>query len=117
MKEYKDSKGNKLQIGDLVSVAGGLFFEIRGFNEIVGQTMASGDYGDFNISIIELVPDGRKEDIFVWGASDGNGESYLYNQKPEQIGNCWNGDSIWISDKKIFPQMKPQKYKLVPVKE
>jgi hypothetical protein len=63
MTEYKDSKGNELQIGDLVSCHG-LQFRISGFNEIVGQTMASGDYGDFNISILKLVPEDNRNPLF-----------------------------------------------------
>jgi hypothetical protein len=62
MSGYKDRNGNDLEVGNRVSCSG-LIFEITGFTKIVGQTMVSGEYGDFNISILEKISDDAEKDI------------------------------------------------------
>lgn len=67
----------------------------------------------------------KPQDIFVWGACDKNGSSWIFDVKP----NLLKEDGIWLdsvraytSAKKLnrvnlFPEDKPQKFKLVPVED
>ena len=66
----------------------------------------------------------EKKDVFVWGACDGDGDSYLYKEKPIYDATLYSwkeeiGDDNMIEFEKgnLFPKDKPQKYKVVPVDE
>ena len=50
----KDRNGTKLEIGDTVH-CNGLEFTIESFKTINNSTLACGDYGDFNVDLLELV--------------------------------------------------------------
>ncbi len=59
--------------------------------------------------------------IYVWGACDGDDDSFIYNSKPEINDNReWcpiRGGELYFGKVSLFPKDKPQKYKLVPVED
>ncbi len=63
----------------------------------------------------------KPEDTYVWGATDDNGNSFLYAEKPtkENLDHFYvdSGDCMQVTSTKQLPKDKPQKYKLVPVEE
>ncbi len=60
----------------------------------------------------------KLEEIYVWGATNDNGNSCIHTTHPEKIHDYWlSGNAITLSEKGVFPADKPQKYKLIPVEE
>lgn len=60
--------------------------------------------------------------LYVYGACDDDGLSFIYNSPPEKINDRWNTKAGYKSDKSLclylikenlFPKDKPQKFKLV----
>jgi len=63
------------------------------------------------------------KEIYVWGACDDDGNSWLFDKKPEKGALLWehpSGHAIYamqFQENNLFPKDKPQKFKLAPVDE
>ena len=56
----EDKNGNELKAGNTVN-CNGLLFKIEHFETMPsGENMACGDYGCFNVDLLELVEDGHE---------------------------------------------------------
>ncbi len=56
----KDKNGIEIKAGDMVSCTG-LEFKIKEFKYMLGETLACGEYGCFNIILLEKITGGNHE--------------------------------------------------------
>ena len=58
------------------------------------------------------------EEIFVWGDTDDDGESFLHVDEPEYKDFEWiSHGTLRMEETNVFPSGKPTKYKLISVEE